>query len=174
MGGLADLIRVVLERSMFAAFFVGVFCGIIMIGAHFGLSVPPVVMTWLFVALAACVSLVLCQGSIMAYSRVSGVRKSEVQAKARKERREDEAARNLSSLYREEIEMLVPLLEDGAPRRFEVGMYSGAESLVHKGVFVPVRRGSHGSTICEVEETIYENRVEIREEYKAALAKSLQ
>lgn len=169
MGGLAELIRVILERAMFAAFFVGLFCGIIMIGAQWGLEVPPVLMTWLFVAFSACCSLVVCQGTVIAYRRVVGARQAEARRLALQERREEEAGKNLSSLYREEAELLLQLLEESAPRRFEVGMYSPAEGMVHKGVLVAVRRGPRGSTICEVEQTIYDNREQIRADFRAAL-----
>jgi len=169
MGGIAELLKIVLERSMFASFFVGIFCGIVMVGAQFGLEVPPVVMTWLFVAFAACASLLLCQGSVVAHRRFVRAKRAEADRLASEERRIEEARRNMSSLYREEVEVLLTLLEDGSPRRFEVGMYSAAEGMVRKGILVPVRRGPMGTTICEVDQTIFEHREQIVLEFRAAL-----
>lgn len=130
-----------------------------------GLEIPPEITRWLVVALVGCLSLVVVQGSVVSFAllRKNWGRKEREAAVAAA--RDDEVGRNLSSLNMQEMEALAAVLPEDAPIRFEVPVRSVAYRLVQKKLFRAVTVVD-GAYLCELNEIVAKNRVELLKAYQ--------
>ncbi|MEQ1938618.1 hypothetical protein ABMA46_10210 [Mesorhizobium sp. CN5-321] len=151
------LIRAISERALFYAVLGAVFFGLAIGARRMGIDLATPVLPWLNLAFLACVSLIIVEGGRQIIAAV----KSKRSERQYKEMEEQDALRNIASLYPEEAAVLKSLLSKQAPRRFQVHTLSTGNALLQKGVLVAVRSVGVSGDICEVHPAIYARRDQI-------------